>query len=500
MVVLFLAFVDLTLPLTALHATLTGSHMQLSWYWLKVTAATLVAFTLATLLASALGALLAVALQSVIPTLTHVWGIPSSGATVSFGCPRDVANGFVALQNDGKLVCSANGTTFVLDDMAKTFVTASKTQTFSHISEQVVQVTESLFPASLVDAFIDGNVLSLVVGGLVLGVALTGSFLEEKRKERDDAVDCHPFHEEECEQKKDLVILQLVTQAEAVGCRALSWLQAYLPLSAAFMISSVLLQTSAFPFTVDSGDTVVATAVLALLAVLLLALVLDVVVMILLTTVLTRSNPFAFLEHLLPAQLLAISSGSSIVALPATVSAVVASKRVSPALAFIVCSTSTVLNQTGAALYLSASTLFVLSAAALDMTEDEVIASQSTSTVAAMVFTNVLVTSVISPLPGGSKTAVLATTLSAVFGVSTGLRAVLVAFLAALEWVTGPYIACVNITNNALIVLVIAHYFEGQVVAETEGNVDEAGAVAHESPVQALRQVRVQDMADENWI
>ncbi|CAI5715058.1 unnamed protein product [Peronospora destructor] len=425
----FAAFVGLTLPLTV-------SHMQLSYYWLKVAAATLVALALATLLASALGALLAVALQSVIPTLTHVWGIPLSGATVSFGCPRDVAK---ALLNNGKLLCSANETAFVLDDMARTFVTASMTQTVSYISEQVVQVAESLLSSEC---------------------ALIDSFLDEKQQEREDADDCHPFHDKELEQKQDLVILQLVTQAEAVDCRVLSWLQAYLPVSVAFMISSVSLQTSAFPFTVDSGDTAVVSAV------------------------------YGAPSGAAPV--------SSIMALPATVSAVVASKRVSPALAFIVCSTATVLNQTGAALYLSASTLFALSAAALDKSKDQVIASRSTTTVAD-VFTNVLVANVISSLPGGSKTAVLATTLNAVFGVSTGLRAVLVAFLAALEWVTGPFVACVNITNNALIALVIAHYFEAQSVAETEADSDESSSVTHEASVLALRQLRVQDMADENW-
>ncbi|CAH0518224.1 unnamed protein product [Peronospora belbahrii] len=132
------------------------------------------------------------------------------------------------------------------------------------------------------------------------------------------------------------------------------------------------------------------------------------------------------------------------------------------------------------------------------MNEDEMITSHSTYSIAAMVFTNVLVTIVISPLPGGSKTAALATTLSVVFGVSAELRAVLVAFLAALEWITGPCVACVNITNNALIALIIAHYFEVKLVAETETGCDRSGAMTHESPSSDLRQQRVQYMEHEN--
>ena len=64
-----------------------------------------------------------------------------------------MANGFVALQNDGKLVCSANGRTFVLDDLARTFVTASTTQTVSYGSEQIVplSVSSSTLDESLMD-------------------------------------------------------------------------------------------------------------------------------------------------------------------------------------------------------------------------------------------------------------------------------------------------------------------------------------------------------------
>ncbi|KAF4041237.1 Sodium:dicarboxylate symporter family [Phytophthora infestans] len=486
------AFVCLALPATALHAVLTGVQVAREQLkspqarWVQIAGATLAAFALATLLASLLGALLVVALQSIVPSsalLTQIWGLPE-GATVGFVCPDAISNGSMALQSDGTLMCTENATTFVIDDVAQTFVMNSVTEVRS-VAEQVVKVAESVFPVSLGAVCVDGDVLSLVVGGLALGAALAGFALAEATQGEDE--DSH----EQDQVQKEFVLLQLVAQAEALICSVLAWLQKYLPMTVAFMISSVLLQARPSSSSSDHNDDNTAVAVvLALIAVLLLTLVLDVVIMISLAAVFTRSNPFAFLEHLVPAQLLAISSGSSVVALPATVSCIASSKRVSSKLAFIVCSTGTVLNQTGAALYLSVSSLFVLTASRLN--SDELAVTQSASTVTAMVFANALIASVVSPLPAGAKTAALATTLGAVFGISTGPRAALLAFLAALEGITGPIVACVNVTNSALVALVIAHYFESQPVADT---------AAQGTPVRDLRQQRVMGMIhNENWV
>ncbi|OWZ19910.1 Dicarboxylate/amino acid:cation (Na or H) symporter protein [Phytophthora megakarya] len=471
------AFACLALPATALHATLTGVG-KTQQKLLQISCATLAASALASLVASTLGALLTVALQSVVPSsaaLTQVWGL-MEGASVSFGCPSAV-NGSVALLDDGSLVCAENATAFAIDDVARTFVADATTRAAS-VAEQVVTVAEGVFPQSLAQAFVDGNVLSLVVGGLMLGVALT-AIASESEAGRGE---------------KNFVILQVVAHAEAVLCRGLSWLQKYLPVSVAFIISSVLLHSSSSASS-DRDDGTVAVA-LALMAVLLLALVVDMVVMICLAAVFTRSNPFAFLEHLLPAQLLALSSGSSLVSLPATISSVVASKQVSPPLAFIVCAASTVLNQTGTAVYLSVSSLFVLAASAAD---DELI---SASTIASMVFVNALIAGVVSTLPTGSKTAALATILAGVFGVSSGPRAVLLAFLAALEWITGPFVSCVNVTNNALVALVIAHYFETRPEPVTqEVHPPESSAPIRDAPVPDLHQQRVMGVIhSENWV
>ncbi|KAG7384292.1 hypothetical protein PHYPSEUDO_002821 [Phytophthora pseudosyringae] len=496
------AFVCLALPATALHAALTGAavarellELKTQWtQWLQVAGAALAAFALATLLASLLGALLAVALASIVPSsaaLAQVWGL-QAGATVAFGCP---AAGSVALQSDGTLQCAENATSFVLDDVARTFVADSMARA-SSVAEQVVKVAESVFPESLGAAFVDGDVLSLVVGGLALGAALTGYALAERREDEDGN-----NRRREDEQGEKSVLLQLVAQAEALVCRVLSWLHKYLPMTVAFMISSVLLQSSASSSDDRDDGTAVAVA-LALMAVLLLALVSDVVVMIFLAAVFTRSNPFTFLEHLLPAQLLALSSGSSLVSLPATVSSIAASKRVSPKLAFLVCSASTVLNQTGTAIYLSVSSLFVLTASSAGMDSDELARTQSASTITAMILANALIASVVSPLPTGTKTAALATILGAVFGVSAGPRAELLAFLAALEWITGPFVSCVNVSNNALVALVIAHYFEVHPAPE-DADPDGPGAPVQEppTPVPDLHQPRAVGMIhSENWV
>ncbi|GMF41285.1 unnamed protein product [Phytophthora fragariaefolia] len=454
-----------------------------------------------------MGAVLATALQSIVPAssaLAQAWALPG-GAAVAFECPSAVASGFVALQDDGALTCAENATMFLIDDVARTFVTGPMTRAAT-VLQQLVKVAESVFPQSLVSAFVDGQVLSIVVVGLALGVSL----VEFARAERGHGGDSYDEQATEEELEGELMLLQLVASAEAALCRVLTWLLKCLPVGVAFMISSVLLKSSSdssLP-TGNHNTSAIATA-LALMAVLLLALVLDVVVMLLLVTLFTRSNPFAFLEHLLPAQLVALSSASPLVALPSTVSSIVASKRVSPPLAFIVCSMGTVLNQTGTALYLSVSALFVLNASSSGAESGAWAASQSAGTYTTMMFANAFLASVVSPLPMGSKTAALATILGPVYGVPTGPRAVLLAVLAAMEWITDPFVSCVNITNNALISLVIAHYFEAQPTADSVAEPDESGAndahdendaEAYRSPTPDLRQQRVLGMIhSENW-
>ena len=475
------ALVAVTFPLVALHATRTGSLLQtrqLSILWMRLALATLAASTMAALVASTVGALVAAALHGVLPrsaALLQVWGLPLSSAAVAFRCPGDVSSGSVTLQSNGSLVCSSNATTFMIDDVAHTFVAGAMTQKAWSVSEQVVTMVESAFPESAAGAFVDGDVLSVMVGGLALGAALACCSSWSEKRHESDQNDGRRRVDEELEPEEQLMILQLVKEAEAAACRLLSWLQTHLSISVVFMVSSVLLRPSVPVPIHDSEESFTA---LALVTVLLLALVLDVVVMIVLATLFTLSNPFAFLEHLLPAQLLALSSGSSVVALPATVSAIVASKRVSPPVAFIVCCTSTVLGQTGTALYLSLSTLFVLSASASGTSEDEQSALRSTSTICVMVLANVIGASVTSPLPGNDKTAALATAFGVVFGVPTGPRAVLLSYLAATDWIIAPFVACVNVTNNALITLVIGHYFEARSVPTTETSYDGTASAA----------------------
>ncbi|RLN67189.1 hypothetical protein BBJ28_00010606 [Nothophytophthora sp. Chile5] len=498
------AFVGAALPAVALHAVLMGAHFahqvkQRQSQWLRLAFATFAGFAAATLLASAVGALLAVALQGIVPqsaVLGAAWSYPTD-ASVVFVCPSNVTNGSVALQSDGTLACSANATTFVLDDVARTFVVeVAAANRAASVAEQFAVVLNSVFPISAAGAFLAGDVLGLLIVGIVVGVALV-CFVSKQ----DDVLEQDEGGNQSQEEKEDgrLVLLELVAQTEAVTCAILRWLQRRLPIGAAFMMSSVLLRSSS----TDEGDvnSMAATA-LAFVAVLLLALVLDVVVMMALAALLTRSNPFAFLKHLVSAQLLALSSASTLVALPATVATVASSNRVSSPLAFIVCATGTVLNQTGSALYLSVATLFVLTASASGMSSDELTAVEAPGNNVAMVFANALIASVLSPLPAGVKTVALATTLGAIFGVTAGPRAVLLAFMAALEWITNPLVACVNVTNNALVAFVMAHYLDEKRAAETVGGPDGSGAPTQEPTPdrQERRQQRAMTMANSQVV
>lgn len=499
------ALASLALLLVALHAMLTGSHLACEaasaklqqLRWMRIAGAVIGAFAASTLLASALGAALAVALRGIIPRseiLAQAWGLPS-GASVAFSCPGDAANESLSLQSDGTLACSENVTVFVLDDVARTFVVESQTTVLS-VAEQLVKVVESVFPATLAGGLLAGDVLSLLVGGLALGMALK-CYLSTKNVEistqvEENLQDRNRVEEGEEDEETGCIILQLFAHAESTLCSLLEWVLKYVPFGAIFTTCSTLLYSSS----TESADiTGVAAAALALVAVLLLALVLDVVAMLTLATLLTQSNPFAFVKHVVSAQFMALSSGSALVALPATVASVVSSECVSSPLAFVVCTASTVLNQTGTAIYLSVGTVFVLSASTSGMNRDEQVEAEAAGNIVTMIFANVVIACVISPFPGAAKTTALTTTLGVLFGVSSGTRAVLLAFLAGMQWITDPIVACVNVTNNALVALVIAHFFEDKPVPVVATEPTESGAPTQELSGVSSGELRNQTQA-----
>ncbi|TYZ64433.1 hypothetical protein PybrP1_008301 [[Pythium] brassicae (nom. inval.)] len=427
-------------------------------------------FFTATLCASILGALVALCL---VPTLPENSALRASAAAfgggsggglqnatigpasplLEFLCPQlnnssaNSSRQALLVQPDGVMRCAQpleviNSTRFYVEDLAHTFqLSASHSSSSSSsaaaaiptIGEQLVAVLESVFPVNLLEALARGDVLSVLLMGAALGAALLRFALISSIAGTSDS---------------SLLFLLLV-QADVVLSLLTRALLRALPVGMVFMVAGALLRGP--PLAAAQQQLAPSTLELARLAgVLLFALALTLAIVLALAAAVNKASPLPFLRQLVSAQLVALGTSSSLLALPATVRGIAATRQVSMPLAHLVCSAGTVLNKTGSAVYVSVSSVYVVALAGV---QGEALTGGH---VVALVFASVLGAVVLPAVPRGGVL-VVGTILSSVFELAdAGAVHTLVAFLAAMDWLCDPLVTVVNVTSSAVVALVLA--------------------------------------------
>lgn len=449
------------LPAVLLNAALGTMHFAALNKTKALASKMLLYFFAATLTASVLGALLALCF---VPTFTENSalrlvasagragnGTASVDPLVEFRCPQENYSQALLVQPDGSMRCAqplevVNSTRFWVEDLAHTFQLASTSSNSSSssssrapiptIRDQLVTVLESLFPMNFFESFYRGDVLSVLIIGAALGLALLRfSFISSIAGTSDSSL-----------------LFLLFIQGEVVMSMLLRALLRMLPVGMAFMVCGALLRS---PRDADVSQFSPSMQDLAsLVGVLLFALVLNVAAALALAVVRTKANPLPFMRRLIPAQLVALGTSSSLLALPTTVRSIAATRQISMPLAHLVCSTGAVLNKTGTAAYLSVSSVYIVALAGL---QGDAFAGMR---VVSLVLASVLCAIALPPMPRGSIL-VVGTILSSVLDIQDsfsgggGVHA-LVAFLAAMDWLCDPLVSVVNVTSSAVVALVLA--------------------------------------------
>lgn len=183
-----------------------------------------------------------------------------------------------------------------------------------------------------------------------------------------------------------------------------------------------------------------------------------------------RKNPFAYLKHIIPAQIFALGCASSMATLPVTIKCVDATRQVSKSLSRFVLSLGATINMDGSALYYPAAIVFMAETAGLG---DQIGAVE--------MFLIVLVSTVgaVGSAPVPSAGIVMTITIwNSVFP-HIPLPSTF-SFILATDWLTDRFITATNVTGDSVIARVIA-----EMVGETTF-VDEIEDVESASPVQNM--------------
>lgn len=440
------ALLLIALPLLFCDTVGAGVHFAGLSKTRQVCLISLACFVGMTLYASVIGAVVAIVVAGLFPSSTELRTYLSAAAnststepSIAFICPSinntnaDSLSRLV-FQSSGSLACeavdaNATGSAFVLDDISHTFALANQTDVPS-VTDQAIRVLDSIFPVNFGESFVSVDVLGVVVAGIALGAALTHS----SRVKRGDRFDGP---------RESSLLYLLIVQAEITLSLLFRWMLQILPIGVGFMVCSGMLRSASDPVVAPSAETII-----AFFGALMIGLIVFIISLVSVAAIKARSNPLRYLREMIPGLIVAFTSSSSLAALPSTLRSIETTREVSMPLARLVCSSGVVLNKSGSAIYLSIGTVFLLSTVGSG-------GSPSAGDVASMIAVSALCSVVVSPVPGGS-TVVLATVLGSIFGVDSRVGAILIAYLAAMDWICDPLVTVVNTLGDMVLSFILA--------------------------------------------
>ncbi|TMW64377.1 hypothetical protein Poli38472_012999 [Pythium oligandrum] len=464
------------LPSVFLNAILASMH-----FWTlnktKAIAYKLLGYFVASMLwAGVIGAVVAVACiplfldQNVLSTPTSDRGGP---ALVSLRCRE--SNGSLSLQADGSLRCVSsdqdNGTLLVLQDLGNSFLLHSTVNTLgapSSLLDAFVQLLHQLFPFNAVQAFVRGDLVSVVVVGVALGIALIHTTTFRTRESTDQASPPLTGSGAPSSSSSPRLLFVLFMQTEVMLSTLVGWMLRHVfPFAMVVLVAGEILLSDSLRQGDASTSSPSTQDMATLLIVVVLAFGLDVLTVLAIVMVVLKSNPLTFLRQQVPAYLVAVGSSSSLMTLPVSVRTIAATQQVSMPLNHLVCSLGAALNKHGSAIYLAIASTYTLTIAGLR--ED----AMTTDRMLLLPFVCALGACLVVSKPHGHLPLV-GLILSSVFDVDTSRVPSMIAFLSMMEWLCEPVVTLINALHTSLIVLLLATQMDEGFIGHGEGEVDES--------------------------
>jgi Na+/H+-dicarboxylate symporter len=285
---------------------------------------------------------------------------------------------------------------------------------------EVPSAIVGLLPQNPLSAMVQGQMLQVVIFGVVLGAALIS-----------------------LEPKSSRPLFELMGSLQEVSMKIVSFVMRLAPLAVFGLLAKAMIRTGAG---VLVGLGVYALSVVgALLALLVLYLVI--------VAVLGRRNPLRFLRHIREPQLLAFSTDSSAATMPVSIRTAQEDLAVRPSTAQLVIPMGATMNMGGTACYHGIATLFMAQLFGMDLGPSALLALLVTS----------LGSSLGAPATPGVGIMILATVLTSA-GVPLGGLALIIGLDQILERVR-----CVmNVSGDLVACVVVDRYVEGKHTREEE--------------------------------
>ncbi|GMF29400.1 unnamed protein product [Phytophthora lilii] len=379
----------------------------------------IISFAMASITSSCLGTVFAFAMSKLYPS-SAVVPIKPTIPSLSFQCADGT---YLSFLTNRTVACSSTNSSstsnmFLLDDVSGYLKTSDTEYENLNVSEQIFIILKDLVPENIFESFAGTSTLSIIAFAIWVGVALV------KSVDREGGVENYP--------------LLMVTHANTVILLLVNMVVKYIPIAVVSLIAGSIASYSSSTELVEGVAFLVGTLIVALLT-------LTVGVFGLALFVTTKRNIFSHLWLMLPAQIFVFGCSSSIATLPMTMRCVDATKEVSYQISRFMLPLGATSNLNGTAVYMPLACVFLAKVGGYDdlLTPLRFVLLAIVSAIASFG---------VAGVPHAGLVMVL-TVWRTVFGVDVP---VVFTILVSTDWIMDRLRSIVNITNDTIIVRIIA--------------------------------------------
>jgi len=435
-VVLPLVFVNVTL--SVIDMMTVGRAGSVGWKTIGL-------YLLTTLLASILGLISIVSFQ---PLFDQGEFEVTSEQRVQLGCDAE-SDSYLSHGVNGSVVCSANLTDdmssyFVISDIDNTFqTTSSGPKDDISMSDTVYEgVFEKLITSNIFASFVEANFAAVVLFAICFGAALARALQKKGISEAES------------------IFVTFLKETDEVLLILINWIISATPFAVLSLIANAIGKQDNLQESFANVGYLVMATLLAMMAQVFL-------VYVGLFAVMTRSNPFTYLKHLVPAQTTAFACSSSAATIPVTLRCVKETGRVPDAVAKFVVPMGATINMDGGAIYFPCACIWLA------------VMNGITPTFGNYILLSILATigsAGTAPVPSASLVLII-TAYNTVFG-TTGTPDGF-SFILAIDWFMDRCRTVTNITGDAVVTGLVAHSvpFDAEEEESKETNQELPGSI-----------------------
>ncbi|RLN71952.1 hypothetical protein BBJ28_00016398 [Nothophytophthora sp. Chile5] len=376
-------------------------------------------FAMASITSSSIGTIFGFVMSELYPSDATAL---TEAVTTSLGIL--CANGkYLSASSNGTIACTAtNGTLpsslFALNDTSDYFTTSDTEYESLSVSDQIFSILSDLVPENIFESFAGTSTLSIIAFAIWFGVAVVKSVDKDASGQN--------------------YALLMVTHANTVILLLVNAVVMYIPFAIISLVAGSMASYSSSTELIEGVAFLIGTLIVALFT-------LTVGILGFALFVTTRRSIFSHLKHMLPAQIFILGCSSSIATLPMTMRCVDATNEVSYQLSRFVLPLGATSNLNGTATYMPLACIFLAKVGGYDdlLTPVRFVLLAIVSAIASFG---------VAGVPHAGLVMVL-TVWRTVFGVDVPA---VFTILVSTDWILDRLRSLVNITNDTIIVRIIA--------------------------------------------